>query len=775
MPQLELLGSKLSLEGLLNLLVCFHNVKNVYLGVDAQIILAWLTSPISTKNVYTSNRIKDTMKLMTDIKRNYNINVQLKYVPTASNPADLLTRGLTFKQFEENLEFWLKGPDFIRTGGDIVWPSADLRCLSDASKTVVCASLVTAPLLQPPLVSFTKFSKLPKLVTSVSYVIKFLVMKRILKEETMRRLWGTVEPIEIAKFHLHARMQEESFPEELKFLRGTSHNSVPDRVRDLNLFLDPKGLLRSEGRMENVGVFSQELIHPLVLGKGHPLTVLIIRNSHSKVQHLGVQPTLNRVRLDGFRLIHPFNAVKSALRNCFVCKKMNSLAFKYPKMTDLPAHRVSLIRPFAHTGVDYTGHVMVREGGVDHKYYLLIFSCLNVRACHIELLPDMSAEHFVMALVRFCNQYGIPDIIYSDNAATFAAGILKLSKVFDSQIYKEHFGTSNIRHICIPLGAPWVGSCWERTIKIIKDCLKKTIGRLKLDYFKFNTVLSDIQYAVNCRPLTYRCADNNSLEVITPSNFLNPYGNNSLLIKSPEAVFQRSKSGKELAESLELRDNLVGRFKEIWHREYLLSLRDSFKDLRQENFIDKIAVGDIVLVRNIQPEYVKRRHYWSLARVLSVIKGHDGKVRSATVLKGSADYLSRKREPELHPVNHLYPLELSLTHDYRAPLPNVGTLPVDVDPALDFRNHEDDCETLLEDPALEGSDHVALESNEVEEPSLVSATVPSNIDAQAGFNEIVQAEIHNADLVSSDPAVQFSRRGRRIITPRAHDDFIRFE
>ena len=53
---------------------------------------------------------------------------------------------------------------------------------------------------------------------------------------------------------------------------------------------------------------------------------------------------------------------------------MKSLAFKYPEMTDLPAHRVNLIRPFAHTGVDYTGHIMVREGEVDTKYYLLIFS-----------------------------------------------------------------------------------------------------------------------------------------------------------------------------------------------------------------------------------------------------------------------------------------------------------------------------------------------------------------------------------------------------------------
>ena len=82
---------------------------------------------------------------------------------------------------------------------------------------------------------------------------------------------------------------------------GKDTHSVPDRVRDLNLFLDPKGFIRSGGRMDNVNAFSQELIHPLILGKNHPLTNLIITHCHHKVQHLGVQPILNRVMMDGFK------------------------------------------------------------------------------------------------------------------------------------------------------------------------------------------------------------------------------------------------------------------------------------------------------------------------------------------------------------------------------------------------------------------------------------------------------------------------------------------
>ena len=147
---------------------------------------------------------------------------------------------------------------------------------------------------------------------------------------------------------------------------------------------------------------------------------------------------------------------------------------------------------------------------------------MNVRACHVELIPEMSTEHFVLALVRFCNEYGIMSHICSANAKSFIAGIHVLEKVFASEEFKDRFNIYNIKHIKIPLYSPWVGASWERLIRTIKSCLKKTIGRTKLDYFNLKTVLSDIQVAVNCRPLTYRCAEDNGLEFITPNIFLKP-------------------------------------------------------------------------------------------------------------------------------------------------------------------------------------------------------------------------------------------------------------
>ena len=55
-------------------------------------------------------------------------------------------------------------------------------------------------------------------------------------------------------------------------------------------------------------------------------------------------------------------------------------------------HQINLVKPFNHVGVDYTGHFWVKDevSGGTVKMFVLIFTCLNIRAVHFELLPDMS-------------------------------------------------------------------------------------------------------------------------------------------------------------------------------------------------------------------------------------------------------------------------------------------------------------------------------------------------------------------------------------------------
>ena len=56
----------------------------------------------------------------------------------------------------------------------------------------------------------------------------------------------------------------------------------------------------------------------------------------------------------------------------------------------------------------------------------------------------------------------------------------------------------------------------------------------------------------------------------------------------------------------------MSHFKELWYDSYLLSLRETCKDLHQINWNNKISINDIVLVKLLN----KSRHYWVLSRVL---------------------------------------------------------------------------------------------------------------------------------------------------------------
>ena len=105
---------------------------------------------------------------------------------------------------------------------------------------------------------------------------------------------------------------------------------------------------------------------------------------------------------------------------------------------------------------------------------------------------------------------------------------------------------------------------------------------------------------------------------------------------------------------------MLEEFRNLWYDEYLLSLREQWKDLHEVNFVNRLKPDDIVLVKG-PPD--KKRPYWQLGRVLEVIPGDDGKVRSAKLQRADGHIAH-------HSLNHLYPMELALTHDHVAKAPD---------------------------------------------------------------------------------------------------------
>ena len=74
---------------------------------------------------------------------------------------------------------------------------------------------------------------------------------------------------------------------------------------------------------------------------------------------------------------------------------------------------------FSTAGVDYAGPHNVKVNRQTKKMYVCLFTCATTRAVHLELVPDLSTETFVLAFRRFIINKGMPHTIYSDNGTTF--------------------------------------------------------------------------------------------------------------------------------------------------------------------------------------------------------------------------------------------------------------------------------------------------------------------------------------------------------------------
>ena len=92
-----------------------------------------------------------------------------------------------------------------------------------------------------------------------------------------------------------------------------------------------------------------------------------------------------------------------------------------------------------------------------------------------------------------------------------------MQNALKSEEGKEFFQANQIKHIKIPLYSPWIGAVWERMIRTVKDCLYKAMGRSTLEYFEFITLLSEIEEAVNSRPLTNMSSDNDDIFPLIPN------------------------------------------------------------------------------------------------------------------------------------------------------------------------------------------------------------------------------------------------------------------
>ena len=77
-------------------------------------------------------------------------------------------------------------------------------------------------------------------------------------------------------------------------------------------------------------------------------------------------------------------------------------------MSPWPRKKVAHSAPFTCNGLDCFGPIYIQAESSKEKVWVCLFTCVTVRAIHLELVKDMTAEQFLLALRRFIATRGKP-------------------------------------------------------------------------------------------------------------------------------------------------------------------------------------------------------------------------------------------------------------------------------------------------------------------------------------------------------------------------------
>lgn len=119
--------------------------------------------------------------------------------------------------------------------------------------------------------------------------------------------------------------------------------------KDLNIRQDEQRVLHCYGRLEQADV-PLTAKTPIYIAPRTTLAHLVIKEAHNHY-HRGVVHTMAAVR-ETYWIPKLRQQMRSSIRKCFPCQKMNNLPFTYPDIETLPATRVHRARPFQHIGLD---------------------------------------------------------------------------------------------------------------------------------------------------------------------------------------------------------------------------------------------------------------------------------------------------------------------------------------------------------------------------------------------------------------------------------------
>lgn len=604
MPRCELQSALLAAR-LADTITKEHNMiaEQRYFWSDSTTVLHWISNNTRSYKAFVAHRLGEIDEL-SDVK-------EWRYVPTKLNVADVATRescDCTAIKGE-----WLYGPKFLRQP-EQNWPNFELypEINKNNLECVLASDLTEKNVLPVP--NPVRFSSWIRLLKSTYVMLSFIHKCRkytqLDEENTLKK----------AEYLLLRSSQAESFHEELVLLKRGDNLPKSSRLLTLSPFIDEHGVLRADGRIDAAIDVSPETKAPVILDGRSYIARLIVRAYHIHAAHGNQEMVVNNLK-QKYWIIKLRPTVKNVTSKCMICR-IRKCKPEVPRIGDLPEARMAHHqRPFTHCGVDLFGPMEITVGRRREKRYGVLFTCLTIRAIHIEMVHNLTSDSFIMALRRMASRRSWPKYLYSDNATNFRGADVELQKSIqdlDIDILRREALNYGTIWKFIPPASPHWGGAWERLIRSVKTSLRIILKERAPKEEVLITVLSEVENMVNNRPLTHMSVELGDPETLTPSHFL--LGSPSGL--SSQGMFDDS--DLYLKKQWRTSQRLADMYWKRWVREVLPEMVPRKKWQNEEK---PLKEGDLVFI--VDPD--GPRNTWPRGRVLEVCPGKDGRVRVVKV------------------------------------------------------------------------------------------------------------------------------------------------
>ena len=602
LPRLELLACLIGTKLLIQVKAALFLQEAEYqCWTDSKIALGWIKGEPCKWKQFVANRVQ-TIQESTDPAHWY-------YCPGTQNPADLITRGMSSESLVQST-LWLHGPETLKPCDKDFHQTN----IIEEAKTQDASLAIKSDVPSDVVINIKNWSRLNKVVRVTAWILRFINnLKQVRRHRNLNSDLSHLELSESVKT-LILLDQKDKFQVEIDSIKNKKEVDKSSKLFSLNPFIDQDGILRVRSRIENSSLTYDEK-YPIILDKSH-LAKLITTETHQQFKHAGVDTVITQVRKK-YWIVGLRRLTKNILRNCVICLRWSAKGCNQTS-PPLPESRVKLNAPFKTTGVDFAGPLYTSDNP-DHKLYIALFTCTVIRAVHLELTSNLTAPEFLHAFRRFAARRGLPSTVLSDNALTFKKAEKMLSNIYGSR-------TPDYQYIAPR--SPWRGGIWERLVRSVKSFLRKSLGQRAVTRTELETLLIEIEYVINSRPITTVTDELGDQKPLTPNDFL-------LGTSQPAAEIDLNKMYSK-------KQRTLSDFWKKWSTSYLQNLLNIVP-----RFIERCTLkrGSIVLVKEDNIPRLK----WPLAKVLELYPGQDQKLRTAK-LKTATGELVR-------PVQRLYHLE----------------------------------------------------------------------------------------------------------------------